>query len=52
MTQWEAYSQLCDAKNSAILKQSVDQARQLQAEFVQVSVDELAVEIAVCYVRT
>ena len=45
--QWEAYSQLCNPQNAALLKESVALARQLQGQHVSVSVEELAVEIAV-----
>jgi len=44
--QWEAYAQLCESQNAPVLKKSVALARQLQGDFVSVSVEELAVEIA------
>ena len=46
--QWEAYIQLCDLQNAALLKKSVTLACQLHGEHVNISVEELAVEIFVC----
>lgn len=43
--QWEAYSQLSNGENAALVRESVDLARRL--ELADVSVKELAVEIAV-----
>ncbi|KAF4506950.1 hypothetical protein G6O67_005631 [Ophiocordyceps sinensis] len=42
--QWEAYSQLSNGENAALVRESVDLARRL--ELADVSVKELAVEIA------
>lgn len=39
---------MCDPQNAALVKKSVALARQLQGELVSVTVEELAVEIAVC----
>jgi hypothetical protein len=45
--QWEAYSQLCDEQNAALLQESLADSRKLHG-FVTISLEELAVEIAVC----
>lgn len=52
LAQWEAYIQFCNPQNAALLKKSVTLAHQLQGEFLIVSVEELAVEIAVCSAST
>ncbi|PFH62481.1 hypothetical protein XA68_13383 [Ophiocordyceps unilateralis] len=44
--QWEAYTNLCDPNNASLLEESVALARELQPEISTVSVEELAVEIA------
>ncbi|RCI16259.1 hypothetical protein L249_3182 [Ophiocordyceps polyrhachis-furcata BCC 54312] len=44
--QWEAYTQLRDPANAFLVEESVVLARQLQLQMVELSVEELAVEIA------
>lgn len=45
--QWEAYNQLCDEQNAALLKETLADSRKLHG-FVSISLEELAVEVAVC----
>ncbi|RDA86162.1 hypothetical protein CP532_3030 [Ophiocordyceps camponoti-leonardi (nom. inval.)] len=43
--QWEAYTQLREPANAFLVEESVTLARQLQPQIMEVSVEELAVEI-------
>ncbi|KJZ75321.1 hypothetical protein HIM_05247 [Hirsutella minnesotensis 3608] len=44
--QWEAYSQLSDAANSDIVQESLDLAKRVHTEYQNLSIQELAVEVA------
>ncbi|RDA94610.1 hypothetical protein CP533_2448 [Ophiocordyceps camponoti-saundersi (nom. inval.)] len=44
--QWESYTQLRDPGNASLVEESSELARRLQPDMTDISVEELAVEIA------